>query len=204
MTWANRITLGRLGIALACFLCLAAAGPDDVRLVDVATGFFLLGAVTDFLDGYLARRWGEETAFGRMADPLVDKILVCGTLVMLLGFDAARPFLPPWAVVVVILREFVVQGIRSLIEGGGVPFGASFWGKQKMVIQCVATTALLLQMSHPGLGLSGPESLRWAEGFLTALVALMVFATLASGAGYLVAARRLLARAASPEPKNRG
>ena len=207
MTWANGITIGRLGIAVVCFVLLALAGrgddaPTRVALVDAAFACFLAGAISDFLDGYVARRFGEETAFGRMADPLVDKILVCGTLVLMLGFADLRPVLPPWVVVVVVVREFIVQGIRSLVEGSGIPFGAMFWGKQKMVIQCVATGILFVYLAHRDLA-GGDQALRVFSGLAVAGVVLMMLVTIGSGYGYLVAARRLLSSGAAAKAEKK-
>lgn len=146
MNVPNAITLSRLLVTAATFVCLEATG-DPVRpstsMVWLAFALFLLAAITDFLDGYLARKWQMVTAFGRVADPFADKVLIAGTLVMLLRFPAATQVLTYWYVVVVVAREFLVTAIRGVVEASGRPFPADRLGKWKMVTQCWTAAALL-------------------------------------------------------------
>lgn len=118
--------------------------PVDATIAWVAFWLFIGAALTDFLDGYLARKWNLVTAFGRIADPFADKILITGTLVMLLQFDAATAILTYWYVVIVIGREFLVTAIRGVMEASGQEFGADQLGKWKMVTQCCTVGALML------------------------------------------------------------
>ena len=145
MNIPNLITCSRLVITAICFVCLELLEPGapDPVLVWWAFGLFIFAAATDFVDGYIARRLGAVTAFGRVADPFADKVLVCGILVILLKFPAAAALLDTWFVVVILAREFLVTTIRGLAESKGIPFPAERLGKYKMVAQCVLASALM-------------------------------------------------------------
>lgn len=199
MNVPNLITLARLVITAAVFVCLEWAPiregvhvPPGEIVVHVArvdatlawTAFvlFLVAAFTDFLDGYLARKWGMVTAFGRVADPFADKVLVVGSLVTLLQFPVAMKVLTTWYVVVVIAREFLVTAIRGVVEASGRPFPADRLGKWKMVAQCWTVGALMMMIG-------GCTTLVWAAqwGFWVSLVL-----TVVSGVNYVVKAKDVL------------
>ena len=110
--------------------------------LNIATVAFILCVATDFLDGYLARRWKMVTAFGRLADTFVDKIVICGTLIYLVYLTP--DLIRPWFVVIIVAREFLVSGIRSYMESQGVEFGARAGGKLKMVLQSMLIPAAML------------------------------------------------------------
>jgi len=143
-TWSNlpnRITLSRIVLSFALFalLCLENEGVSlfasrSAALWTAAIAFAVCVS-TDWLDGWLARRRGETTTFGRIADPFADKLLVLGTLICMMPF--APELVPPWFVVALLAREFLVSGLRSFLESQGVPFGARWGGKVKMVLQSV-------------------------------------------------------------------
>src|SRR5205823_6336696 len=97
---------------------------------------FAAAAATDWFDGYLARKQGLMSALGRVFDPLVDKIVICGAYIFLLPVEGAG--LLPWVVTVVVGRELVITGLRSFLENRGVVFGADWLGKLKMGLQCAA------------------------------------------------------------------
>lgn len=144
MNVPNLITMGRLVVTVACFVLLALAKPEvSSACVWWAFGLFLFAAVTDFVDGWLARRWQQVTQFGRIADPFADKILVCGTMIMLIEFPVTAAILPSWVVVVVVARELLVTTLRASAEAAGHAFPADRLGKWKMIAQCVATSGLL-------------------------------------------------------------
>jgi CDP-diacylglycerol--glycerol-3-phosphate 3-phosphatidyltransferase len=134
----------RLVFTIAVFICLEriddAANPNGA-LAWWAFGLFLFAAVTDFADGYLARRFNQVSMFGRVFDPFADKVLICGTFVVLLDFPALASLLPSWFVVVVISRELLVTTVRGAAEARGIPFPADRLGKWKMVAQCVTASA---------------------------------------------------------------
>lgn len=182
MNVPNAITLSRLLVTAATFVCLEVVGDPghpDPALVWVAFALFLVAAATDFLDGYLARKWGMVTAFGRIADPFADKVLIAGSLVVLLRFPAATQVLTTWYVVIVIAREFLVTAIRGLVEASGRPFPADRLGKWKMVSQCWTTAALMTLVAGTGIW-------HWAAvlGFWVSLVL-----TVVSGVNYVWKAR---------------
>src|SRR5437763_7862260 len=134
----NLLTAARLGLAVVLFVCIARAWWLTGAVV------FALAAVTDWLDGYLARKQGLTSAFGRNFDPLVDKVLVCGAFIFLLPVPGSG--LAPWMVTVVVGRELVITGLRSFLENQATTFGADLFGKLKMVLQCAALlTVLTLQ-----------------------------------------------------------
>jgi CDP-diacylglycerol--glycerol-3-phosphate 3-phosphatidyltransferase len=194
--WPNRITAIRFVGALVLFVLLEVFGrgvgagertrPD--LWMGVAFWLFVLVAATDWLDGHLARKYGNVTAFGRIADPFVDKILVLGALVFLAALPWSQAFLPTWVVVVVLAREFLVTGIRGYAESQGHAFGADRFGKLKLVVQCVAIGALL------GLhGLPWPAVLvRPIEIVAHVSVWATLVTSVGSGLAYVVKAARLL------------
>jgi CDP-diacylglycerol--glycerol-3-phosphate 3-phosphatidyltransferase len=181
----NSITLSRLLVCAATFLCLELVQDPqhpDSALVWSAFALFLVAAVTDFLDGYLARKYQMVTAFGRVADPFADKVLVVGTLVILLKFPAATQLLTTWYVVIVVAREFLVTAVRGLVEASGKPFPADRLGKWKMVSQ-VWTGAALLSM------VAGTDVFGWAARWG---IWVSLFLTVVSGINYVWKARAIL------------
>jgi len=107
----------------------------------LAAILFVLAGVTDFVDGVLARRYGNITTLGKLLDPLADKLLVVSTLIMLAGLGRA----PAWMVVVIVARELLITGLRAVaIERSKLVMSASWLGKYKFVFQMVAVTSLLL------------------------------------------------------------
>ena len=189
----NLITVGRLALAAACFTCLELAGPTGspaTGLVAAAAVAFSLAAATDWLDGWLARRLDRVTRFGRIADPLVDKVLVLGALIAMLRFDSVRSVLPAWVVIVLVLRELTVTSLRAMAEGEGHAFPADRFGKWKMVVQtglCLGLFASMLARERVPV---------WA---LHTLVWSALGLTIASGYGYVARARGLLAAEDRPD-----
>ena len=199
MNLANQVTLGRLGLSAVYFVLLAVAAAKGQGapplLLDAAFGLFIIAAVTDAVDGYVARRYGMVTSFGRVADPFVDKVLVCGSLVFLCAVEGPQRLLPAWIVVCVLAREFAVHGIRSQAEAQGRDFGATWWGKHKMVLQCFAVGGLLLDWGRL-------HDAAWLETLNRVLVWVMLVSTLASGAAYAWQARSVLRmRSDGPPPE---
>lgn len=199
----NLITLARLALAAAFFILLSVyrfpQGPTWA--LDAALVLFLLGVITDAVDGHLARRWHATSLFGRVMDPLCDKVLVIGALIMLAGpgfvwIDLQDPSTPqrivvsgilPWMVLLVLLRELLVTGLRSLAESRGIEFAASWSGKAKMIVQSAVVPLILLLVGH-----FDPRSHEWSALARDALVWLMVAVTLLSGVPYLRRAWPLL------------
>ncbi len=114
--------------------------------LNIAAVIFVLAAVTDYADGILARRYAAITDFGKLFDPLADKILVMSALVMLVAVrdDQCISFVPGWMVVLILAREFWVTGLRAYAAKGGTIVAAKSGGKVKSFLQMVAILALLL------------------------------------------------------------
>lgn len=211
MNWRlpNQLTVGRLLLAGVFFVLLAlydAPAAEHGWLLDVSLVVYLLAGLTDVLDGYLARKWNVVSAFGRITDPFVDKVLVCGAFALLTGsnfvfgdsagdFERSLPFwltghmasgVQAWMVVVVMAREFIVSGVRGYSESQGQTFPATVYGKVKLFTQSLAICAVLLQLGN------FPRT-DWAVIVRLALVWVSVLATVLSGLAYVNRARRLLA-----------
>jgi CDP-diacylglycerol--glycerol-3-phosphate 3-phosphatidyltransferase len=137
----NLITLSRLGLAVILFWLIYVEG-----FWISAAVLFVVAAATDAIDGYIARKYGQVTTLGRILDPFVDKIIVCGAFVFLLE-KKADSGVNSWMVMSVIGREMFVTGLRSFLEQSGKDFSAAFIGKAKMALQCVAITMSLLSLS---------------------------------------------------------
>lgn len=121
----------------------------------VGAAIFGLASLTDWLDGYVARRRKQITALGQVIDPLADKLLTSAALISLVAMDLA----PAWMVAVIIGREFAVTGLRSLAYARGVAVPASPLGKIKMVAQVVAILALILAHGQPTIRIIGDAAL---------------------------------------------
>lgn len=175
----NQITTARLGLAIFNFVLM------PLRQHLAALVVFLLAAMTDWVDGYCARRFGQVTKWGRIWDPFVDKVIVCGMFIFL----AAEPpsGIAPWMAVIVVARELLVTAVRSFIEQQGGDFSAKTSGKLKMVLQCIAVSISLVVLLAGGL--AAPWWLRWT---LVVAVWLAVLSTIQSGVDYVVAAARYL------------
>jgi len=144
----NQITLTRLLLSVVLFVLLEVIGGSGGGSVWYwAFALFVATTGTDWLDGYLARKWKQVTAFGRIADPLVDKIVICGVLILTQTYPETAALVPSWIVLLVVAREFVVSGLRGYIEGQGVSFAASWSGKSKLFVQAFYCGAVLIYPS---------------------------------------------------------
>ncbi len=192
----NQLTIARLILSVIFFVVLAfkTHGTLNVAgqiLLNIAFVLFVCAVITDFLDGYLARRWNLTSTFGRIADPFADKIVICGGFVMLTGITN---LVEPWFAVVIIFREFLVSGLRSFLESKGVAFGATLSGKLKMFAQSIAIPAVLVYEANlaPQPGVAA-EGLTMAALYITvALLGLTLILTVGSCVGYLQRAYRLI------------
>jgi CDP-diacylglycerol--glycerol-3-phosphate 3-phosphatidyltransferase len=159
----NTLTLSRLALAVVVFALISYGFYFGALVV------FAVAAVTDALDGYFARLLNQESPIGRQLDPLIDKVIVAGTYVYLLTLGIRETGVYPWMVTTIIVRELLIQGLRSLLEGQGHPFGARQAGKLKTVFQCLSICAVLACLwLQPSDGwLWGRDVLTWAAVGLT-------------------------------------
>ena len=108
----------------------------------VALAIFVVASATDWLDGYLARKYHLVTNFGKFMDPLADKLLVCSAMICLI--DLGR--IPSWVVIIIIGREFVISGFRLIASDNGIVIAANYWGKFKTVCQMVMIIVLIANL----------------------------------------------------------
>jgi CDP-diacylglycerol--glycerol-3-phosphate 3-phosphatidyltransferase len=184
----NWLTILRLLLAAAFFAVLslyAFPSRNEWALLAGAV-LFVVAALTDAADGYLARRWQAVSVFGRVMDPFADKVLVLGAFVMLAGPQFAGPDgrsmsgVVPWMAIVILARELLVTSIRGVCEARGIDFSASATGKAKMVLQSIAAPAILLV-------LWAPETTPGSPPVLNVVIAWAVVAvTVASAIPYVV------------------
>ena len=160
---------------------------EQVWKLDWAFITFIIAGVTDILDGPLARAMKVTGQFGRMFDPLVDKILVCGGFILLAMFDHSISYIAWWMVAIILLREFLVTVARSKSEALGQAFGASWVGKVKMFLQCFAVATVIKYMAHF-------QGVEWAITFRNTAVWVAVIFTAVSALTYLNRFRILLRR----------
>ena len=143
----NIITMARIAaIPLLCFLLLSPGNqngqlqPPGRESCFWAAALFAAASVTDWLDGYLARRMGIVTVFGKFLDPIADKLIVMAALIMILPYDRV----PAWMVLVILGREMIITGLRAIASDEGIVIHASNLGKFKTIFQLVAIIGLLL------------------------------------------------------------
>lgn len=184
----NLITLSRLLMALVLFELIYLNG-----FWIAAAVLFVLAASTDFVDGYVARKYGMVTVIGRIMDPFVDKIIIGGAFIFLLNKEVEAPNearvwsgVNAWMVLIVIGREMFVSSLRGFLEKQGKDFSANYIGKAKMLLQCVAVTASLLSLA---------PQFRHSQPFILARDVLLwtaVIVTAYSGIAYVVRGLALL------------
>jgi CDP-diacylglycerol--glycerol-3-phosphate 3-phosphatidyltransferase len=180
----NILTAARFVLSLGVFVLI------PLEQYFAATVVFVLAAGTDWIDGWWARKYNQVTKLGRIFDPFVDKILICGTFIYLAAI--AKSGIAPWMAVVVMGREMLVTVIRSFIEEQGGDFSAKMAGKLKMVFQCVAAVASLVALRHYQLAGSSAALSGWLFWTLHVSVWLAVISTIYSGLEYVFAAGRIL------------
>ena len=173
----NRITLSRLLLAVVFFAFLS------YRYFNVALAVFFVAVVTDWLDGYLARKWKLSTDLGRIVDPFVDKVIICGAFIIFIHI--AKDVIAPWMVIVIVAREFFVSSIRGFSESKGVKFASNMWGKTKMVIQSGTICAMILYYAHF-------KTITLMEYIVYTLIWITVIVTIISGIIYVLSAKKTL------------
>lgn len=181
MNLANQITMSRLVLACIIFVLLSLLPSKEMHptqytfFLDISLALFIIAAVSDILDGYIARKYNLVSSLGRIADPLVDKIITGGIFIFLIRLT---PIVDPWMVVVVIGREMLVSGIRSHMEQHGIAFGANWGGKFKMALQCLTVGFFLGYLAHF-------QEVRFLFYFASFLLWLTLLVTVVSSFSYI-------------------
>ena len=189
MTLANRLTLARLGLTALFMVCLFAR---QLIYSYLALGVFILASVTDWLDGHIARTRNQVTNFGKLMDPIADKILVLSAFVAFVELD----LIPAWMVVVILARELLVTGVRLVASSTGIVLAAADAGKHKLLSQLAAiyTTLIAMIWRHTAQQ-RGACPAGWDAPLMAAVATVMgvaVLFSLISGLAFLWQHRALL------------
>ena len=181
----NILTFGRLVLTIV-FLTMILNSPyvqNRPFLLDIAFVLFVIAGLTDIIDGIVARRFNVTSKFGRMTDPLADKVLICGTFICfaiigepkLFGFGPVVLAVIHWSVAgILILREAYVTTLRHIAEARGINFAATISGKVKMFLQSFAIGTVIIKAAHV-------QTATWGYWFTAIVFALMLTVTVISG-----------------------
>ena len=181
----RRITYARVVVVPVVMWLILEEPVEGAR--PVAAGLFGVAAITDFLDGYLARRWAATTTFGSFLDTTADKLLVSGVLIALVAVDRASA----WVAAIIVGRELIIMGLRGAVASDGTVIRPSIWGKLKANVQFVA---VFLAIVRPRVTI-GPLLLdEWAMAAAAVVTVLSAVEYLARFSARLVAAQQRRAR----------
>ena len=141
MNTPNKLTVGRMILVpfMVLFL-LTDLGGEANRYISLV--IFAGASITDWFDGYLARKHHLVTNFGKFMDPLADKLLVCSAMICMIELGR----LPAWIVIIIIAREFIISGFRLVASDNGIVIAASYWGKFKTVFQMAMVIVLIMDL----------------------------------------------------------
>ena len=186
MNLPNKLTLSRFALTAAFLAVMFSRVPFHET---IALALFIAGALSDLLDGMIARRRKLITNFGILMDPLADKILVCSAFIAFVGLN----WVPAWMVVIIVARELAITGLRLLAASKNVVLAAEGYGKHKTISQIVAIIAILVQASYPEWGPAGRlifgfplfDGVPWIQTFAEAAKWVTVALTFISGGLYL-------------------
>ncbi|MDU1411563.1 MAG: CDP-diacylglycerol--glycerol-3-phosphate 3-phosphatidyltransferase [Clostridium sp.] len=176
MNLANKLTVIRM-ILVPIFLIASMFGTIEGNII--ALVIFIVASITDKLDGYIARSKNQITNFGKFMDPLADKLLVTSALIVLVE----KGIVPGWVVVIIIAREFIVSGLRTLAASQGVVIAASNWGKLKTATQMVGIIMALLSLVY---------SASWLNISTQIVIYVAAVITLISGVDYFVKGKGII------------
>jgi CDP-diacylglycerol--glycerol-3-phosphate 3-phosphatidyltransferase len=185
---ANQLTASRLVLAVVLFVLIAMHAWLWCIIV------FAVAAATDWFDGYLARKQGLTSTLGRVFDPLVDKVLVGGAFIFLLGLPHDQTGILPWMVTVVVARELIINALRNYLESQGVVFGADWLGKLKMGLQCAVLFGVFLVRYLADTG-GDADAVHFFTLVREALIYSMIAITALSGLQYLWRAVAIVTKA---------
>lgn len=161
MGWANKLTMIRIGAVIPILFLIHF---PSVWTCWIAAVLFILAAITDFFDGYIARKEKQVTNFGKFLDPLADKLLICSILIEMSGLG----WVPAWIVTIIIIRELAVTGLRAVAADKGVVIAADWYGKWKTGFQIMALIPLTIH--YPVFGIPSAiigSSILWIALILT-------------------------------------
>lgn len=176
MNLANKLTVIRM-ILVPIFLIASMFGTIEGNII--ALVIFIVASITDKLDGYIARSKNQITNFGKFMDPLADKLLVTSALIVLVE----KGIVPGWVVVIIIAREFIVSGLRTLAASQGVVIAASNWGKLKTATQMVGIIMALLSLVYTA---------SWLNISTQIVIYVAAVITLISGVDYFVKGKGII------------
>ena len=176
MNLPNKLTILRM-VLVPFFVATLLMSAANEPLKWVALALFIIASLTDFADGYIARKYNLITNFGKFMDPLADKLLVCSALICFVQLNE----LPAWIVIVIIAREFIISGFRLIASDQGIVIAASMWGKAKTVSQMACIVLLLLNFRE------GPGAM-----LTTAMTVVMTVLTIVSLIDYLAKNRQVM------------
>lgn len=190
MNLPNRLTIGRL--VLCGGLVISLQFENRYRGL-TALVLFILASITDWLDGMLARKWNLVTDFGKLMDPLADKVMVGAVYVTMV----AHGLVPSWFVVCIIIREFLITGLRTLAATKGIILGAERIGKHKTFTQVATAFVALLILTMRDMKISSETIDIWMMMILNPLILLTLLITVYSGIAYFWKNRVLISNAST-------
>src|ERR1700742_3261859 len=158
MNWANRITLSRLALTVVLVVALNSSWPYART---TALVIFLIAGLTDFIDGEIARRYGVITNFGKLMDPLVDKIMMAAAFISLVPLKAV----PAWAATTVVARDFLITGLRLMASARGQILPAERLGKHKTSWQIITVIFFLILLSALELQYASGDTVWWSRAW---------------------------------------
>ena len=183
--WNVPNALSAIRLVLAILVCAMI----ELGMMVPAAVVFVVAASTDWVDGWWARKYNQVTKLGRILDPFVDKVIICGAMIALVGAKGSP--IAPWMATVVVARELLVTSLRGMIEGQGGDFSAKQLGKWKMVAQCAAVVASLWLISSD----PRPDWLSWTTW---AILWIAILLTVVSAIEYVMLVVRANSAARSP------
>ncbi|MCK4400963.1 CDP-diacylglycerol--glycerol-3-phosphate 3-phosphatidyltransferase [bacterium] len=207
MNMPNKLTFARM-LAVPFLIIALLINHVSSNLIHIAIGkylallIFILASLTDFFDGVIARREKKITNFGKLMDPIADKLLVTSALIVFIGMG----LFPSWMVVIIISREFIITGLRNLAATKGVIISAGLLGKHKtgsqitaiiitLISLCIRDTMIVFNSWENVLWHAKPLDI-WMHYLLTWVMAVVVIFSVISGIGYMIEHKDLIREAA--------
>lgn len=190
MNLANKLTMLRIFLVPVFLIFLTVKDISPWGML-IATFVFIVASLTDKLDGYIARSRNQVTRFGKLMDPLADKLLVTAALISLVEFH----IIPTWVAMLIIAREYAVTGLRLIAAGDGIVIAASAWGKAKTATQIAAIIFAFLKLIWDGKGFQSLFGLHISIQIFDYLTYISMFIaviiTIISGVDYFVKNREV-------------